>query len=244
MKLKLFIFSLFSVIWLQSSFAQNNMKSTQTKAVFESDFALNYLQYLPENYSADNPEKYPMILFLHGSGERGNNLEKVKAWGPPKIADEKGLPFVVISPQCPEGIWWNAILESLRQLLDNRIENLNVDTSRIYITGLSMGGFGTFAMAQMYPDYFAAMAPICGGGTPLLSKFSQSIPAWVFHGEADPVVPLSSSVAMVEAMKLMGNEVKFTVYEGVGHAAWIPAYNESGIFDWLLQHKKTRAQNN
>ena len=122
--------------------------------------------------------------------------------------------------------------------MDDRIENLNVDTSRVYITGLSMGGFGTFSMAQMYPDYFAAMAPVCGGGTPLLSRFSKGVPAWVFHGEADPVVPLSSSVEMVEAMKTMGNPVKFTVYEGVGHDSWIPAYNESGLFEWLLEHKK------
>ncbi|MBI9066789.1 MAG: dienelactone hydrolase family protein [Salinivirgaceae bacterium] len=214
------------------------MAGSQVSKTISSEFKLDYLLYLPENYNESDTTGFPLILFLHGSGERGNDIQKVKQWGPPKIAEKKGLPFIVISPQCPEGEWWTSQLFQLKTLLDRTIGSLNIDTTRIYLTGLSMGGFGTFAMAQIYPDYFAAIAPICGGGTPSLLKFSKNIPAWVFHGEIDPVVPLSSSQMMVDAMNANGAEVKFTIYKGVDHFSWIPAYNESELFEWFLSHKK------
>jgi len=116
---------------------------------------------------------------------------------------------------------------------------LNVDTSRIYLTGLSMGGYGAFTMAQVYPDYFAAVAPVCGGGIPSMAKFVKPLPTWVFHGADDPVVPLSAAQLMVEALQAEKGEVKFTVYPGVGHDAWIPAYNDTTLYSWLLSHHKT-----
>lgn len=211
---------------------------SQFKQQLSTDFKLQYLVYLPKNYLPNSTEKLPMILFLHGSGERGDNIELVKAWGPPRIAEEKGLPFIVVSPQCPNGIWWNSILLPLKELLDHMIQQYPVDTSRIYLTGMSMGGFGTFAMAQAYPEYFAAIAPVCGGGSPGMVKFIKNVPTWVFHGEEDDIVMPINSFLMVDALKAAGAEVKFTLYQGVNHSSWIPAYNESGVFDWFLEHTK------
>jgi predicted peptidase len=204
----------------------------------ESTLELQYLLQLPANYAADTPGGYPLILFLHGSGERGDSLPLVKAWGPPRIASEKGLPFIVISPQCPANEWWTSLLYPLSQLLDQAIETYNIDTNRIYLTGLSMGGFGTFALAQMYPHYFAAIAPICGGGTPGLADFSMKLPTWIFHGEVDEVVPVENSELMFKALQEAGADVKLTVFPGVNHDSWIPAYNNSGLFEWFLEHRK------
>lgn len=212
---------------------------TQNEASFSKNEGLNYLIYLPENYSYDEDNDFPLLLFLHGMGERGDSLDMVKTWGPPKIAEERGLPFIVVSPQCPITEQWISVLSPLKGLLDEVINEYNVDTNRVYLTGLSMGGFGTFAFSQMHPEYFAAIAPVCGGGTPSLAGFAKSLPTWVFHGDDDPVVPLESSQIMVDALKEHGAEVKFTIYPGVGHLSWVPAYNESGLFEWFLQHKKT-----
>lgn len=210
----------------------------QVEMSIDFETSLDYLLYLPEKYTCNKEESLPLILFLHGAGERGDSLSLVKTWGPPKIAEEKGLPFIVVSPQCPEQEYWPSLVRPLRKLLDQIINDYNVDTNRIYLTGLSMGGYGTFALSQAYPDYFAAIAPVCGGGTPSLVKFSKVIPTWVFHGSEDKVVPLEASQIMVDAIKANGGDVKFTIYEGVDHFSWIPAYNESGLFDWFLNHTK------
>lgn len=234
---------LFFVIGFASSCSQKikldvQKPGTQLNYSFKSDLNLNYLLYLPKDYSAERKQGFPTILFLHGSGERGDSIDLVKSWGPPKIAEETGLPFIVISPQCPIDEYWTSMLYPLKGLIDNAIETYNIDTNQIYLTGLSMGGYGTFAFSQMYPEYFAAIAPICGGGTPSLTKYSKAIPTWVFHGEIDPVVPLQSSQLMVDALKEANTEVKFTIIEGVGHDSWIKAYNETNLFDWFLEHKK------
>lgn len=212
--------------------------NTQQKYTANFDLDLNYLLYLPNNYNEDNTEGFPTILFLHGAGERGDSLELVKKWGPPKIAEEKGLPFIIISPQCPKNEYWTTMGHSTKLLLDNIIANYNVDTNRIYLTGLSMGGYGTFTISQIYPEYFAAIAPVCGGGIPSLARKSKDLPTWVFHGDQDKVVPLESSIIMVDELKKLDANVKFTIFEGVDHFSWIPAYNETNIFDWFLEHKK------
>jgi predicted peptidase len=213
------------------------VNSEQTQRI-KSFVELQYLLQLPADYNNDSSPGYPLILFLHGSGERGDSLPLVKAWGPPKIAAEKGLPFIVISPQCPANEWWTSLLYPLSEILDEAIATYPIDTNRIYLTGLSMGGFGTFALAQMYPHYFAAIAPVCGGGTPGLAKFSMSLPTWIFHGEVDEVVPVENSELMYKALQEVGADVKLTVFPGVNHDSWIPAYNNSGLFEWFLEHQK------
>src|SRR5690606_20652308 len=173
---------------------------------------LHHLLYLPPEYDPAGNERWPLLLFLHGAGERGQDLEKLKAHGPPKlIASGRHLPFVVVSPQCagyPDG-WWDP--RALSALLDDVIARFLIDEERIYVTGMSMGGFGTWALACAYPERFAAAVPICVGGHPKRVSAMRGIPTWVFHGEADPIVPLWRSSELVDALRLAGGNVRFTV---------------------------------
>ncbi len=131
----------------------------------------NYLLYLPADYGKDAKKKWPLIMFLHGAGERGNNLEVVKKHGPPKmIAQGKSFDFIVVSPQCPNDLWWPEQTDVLITLLDEIEAKYRVDTDRVYLTGLSMGGFGTWTLAAKYPNRFAAIAPICGGSEAILRR--------------------------------------------------------------------------
>jgi predicted peptidase len=198
---------------------------------------ISYLISTPKDYS-DAGKASPLLLFLHGAGERGTDLNKVKAWGPPKIIENGGdLPFIVVSPQCPKGEFWNSFL--LKGLLDEVIEKYNVDKSRIYLTGLSMGGYGSFALAMAYPDYFAAVAPVCGGGNTSMAFRMKDIPTWVFHGKLDKSVPYERSVEMVDALKELGANPLFTTLDKGSHVdAWVYAYNEAGLWEWFVKHKK------
>jgi len=198
---------------------------------------LNYLLYLPPDY--DSKDKWPLLLFLHGAGERGNDLRLVKKHGPPKLIEQgKDFPFVIVSPQCPKGRWWEPF--ELTALLDYIVANYKIDQQRIYVTGLSMGGFGTWSLAAYTPDRFAAIAPICGGGEPLWALRLRQLPVWAFHGAKDKVVPPSRSKEMVEALKAVGAEVRFTLYPNAGHDAWTATYNNPKLYEWLLSHKRKR----
>jgi len=200
---------------------------------------LGYLTFLPKTYSAKG-EPVPLIVFLHGSGERGSDLNKVKAWGPPALADkDPAFPFMVVSPQAPSGEWWHANL--LKAMLDEVLATYNVDRSRVYLTGISMGGYGAWDLAINYPGYFAAIAPICGGGNALRIGQLKSVPAWVFHGTRDKSVPERESASMVAALKAAGGDVKYTVLPEAGHVdAWLHAYGDAGLFDWFLAHRKAK----
>ncbi len=193
---------------------------------------LEYLLYLPKEY--DKKAAWPLMLFLHGAGERGDNLDLVKKHGPPKLVEEgKSFPFVLISPQCPADRWWNPV--ALTALLDEIVEKYKIDKSRIYVTGLSMGGFGTWSLQAHTPKRFAAIVPICGGGEAIAARHLPHVPTWVFHGAKDPVVPLARSEAMVDALKQAGGNVKFTVYPNAGHDAWTETYANPKLYDWLLE---------
>jgi predicted peptidase len=197
---------------------------------------LDYLLYLPPGY--DKEEKaWPLVLFLHGAGESGQDLNKVKVHGPPKLVEHgKEFPFIVVSPQAPR-MGWDA--QTLNALLDDVVATHKVDKDRIYVTGLSMGGFGTWALAAAYPDRFAALVPICGGGNTTDAKKLKNIPIWVFHGAKDNVVPPGRSENMVKALKDAGAEhVKFTLYPNANHDSWTETYNNAEMWDWLLQQKR------
>lgn len=207
---------------------------------------LDYLLFLPEGYSSDATNKWPLMLFLHGAGERGTNLDLVTVHGPPKIVKaKKDFPFVLVSPQCPaERIWRD---EELLALLDKVSAERNIDTNRIYLTGLSMGGYGSWSLGTKYPERFAAIAPICGGGEqlPLLLPSAQmkaalkSLGIWAFHGGKDAVVPLEESQRMTNAAVRAGcTDVKLTVYPEAGHDSWTQAYNEPDIWAWFLAHQR------
>lgn len=197
---------------------------------------MDYLLFLPQGY--EQRESWPLLLFLHGAGERGSDLELVKKHGPPKIvADKKDFPFILVSPQCPANRWWEPF--ELNALLDDIVAEHKVDSDRIYVTGLSMGGFGTWALAARAPDRFAAIVPICGGGEASWARRIRDLPVWVFHGGKDPVVPLASSERMVEALKEREGNVRFTVYPEAGHDSWTEAYNDPQLYEWLLAQKRS-----
>jgi predicted peptidase len=210
---------------------------TQTAARLDADvnIELGYLIYLPKDY--DQQEQWPLLLFLHGAGERGDNLDMVKVHGPPKlVAAGQDMPFIVVSPQCPAGRWWEPV--ELTALLDEVSAKHKVDPDRIYVTGLSMGGFGTWQLASHIPDRLAAIAPICGGGEPLQTRGYSHLPVWAFHGAKDEVVPLSRSEVMIEALKGNGADPKFTVYPEAGHDSWTETYDNPELYEWFLSHER------
>lgn len=207
----------------------------------------NYLLYLPSDYSPTSKKRWPLMLFLHGAGERGTNLTKVAAHGPPKLVAQgkKDLPFIIVSPQCPTGDRWKP--EVLTALLDDVIAKYRADTNRLYLTGLSMGGYGTWALAAEHPERFAAIAPICGGGDtiPILLAGTKkkaalkSLGVWAFHGAKDPVVKLEESEKMVNAFKQIGApDVRLTVYPDAGHDSWTETYDDPRLYEWFLGHRR------
>jgi len=199
----------------------------------------SYLLFLPEAYG-EQEKAWPLMLFLHGAGERGNNLQLVKKHGPPKIAEkEKDFPFIVVSPQCPKEQWWDDNLDVLIHLLDDIVARYAVDEERIYLTGLSMGGYGTWDLASRYPDRFAAIAPVCGGGTLPMAYGLTEIPIWAFHGAKDSVVPVEESEQMVELVNRRGGNAKLTVYPEAGHDSWTETYDNQEFYDWLLEHRRS-----
>lgn len=221
---------------------------SQTKHVFKKvirkQILLKYLLYLPKDYNARSNVQWPMLLFLHGMGERGDNLELVKKHGIAKIVEERmDFPFVVISPQCRSGSTWGMELDTLYELVKGAIETYNVDEKRVYLTGLSMGGYGAWLLAEAYPHLFAAVVPICGGttlniGFPERIGVLKDIPIWVFHGAKDRVVPLENSRQLVDVLKKHNGNVKFTVYPNAGHDSWTKTYKNPRLYKWLLKQKR------
>ncbi|MEM2088961.1 MAG: prolyl oligopeptidase family serine peptidase [Thermoproteota archaeon] len=220
---------------------------SQTAHVFEEEVvkkvSIKYLLYLPEDYSEKPDVKWPTILFLNGMGERGDNLELVKKHGIPKIVEEKkGFPFIAISPQCPPFTIWTAMIDELHDLLIDALHRYNIDETRIYLTGLSMGGFGAWHLAAAYPDLFAAVVPICGGmildeGFQKRIKALKDTPIWIFHGAKDKLVPVENSKKLYRVLKKIGGNVKLTVYPKLGHDSWTITYDNPRLYSWLLKQK-------
>jgi predicted peptidase len=229
-----------------------NQKAVTAEITYTRKVKMDYLLFTPKGYDADKNKKWPLMIFLHGAGERGTNVAKVSAHGPPKIVKERDdLPFVVVSPQCPSGEVWQP--EAIIGLMDEALKKYRVDSARVYLTGLSMGGFGSWALAAKYPERFAAVAPICGGGdiiNVLLAQRSKeaalkSLPIWAFHGAKDPVVKLEESERMVEAFKRAGNQtVKLTVYPEAQHDSWTESYKNEELYNWFLQHSRPQKAKN
>jgi len=194
-----------------------------------------FLLYLPTSYGRSGLS--PLVLFLHGSGERGNDLDLIRRHGPPRIVDEGGhFPFILLCPQCPKGRTWSAA--RLGMLLDQVADAWRVDLDQIYVTGLSMGGYGTWRLALRFPNRFAAIAPICGGGSTRLAHRLKDLPAWAFHGALDEHVPLIETENMVRAVEQHGGHVRFTIYPEAGHDAWTKTYRNPELYLWLLDHRR------
>lgn len=205
---------------------------------------LSYLTYLPQNYKEDSSEKYPLLLFLHGMGQIGANLDDLYDTGLPNLFREgKEIPFITIMPQCPPGSFWTEETDSIKALVDHIVASLPIDESRIYITGLSMGGFGTYDMLIRYPEIFAAGIPICGGLGSLYAKVNlhnlKDIPLWIFHGDNDSVVSVNESLNIIHALQLKNSEnLNYTIYPGVDHDSWTRTYKNDAIYNFLLRHQK------
>jgi predicted peptidase len=230
-------------VWAQDTASAGQQKPLALEKSVTKVLKAGYLLYLPKDYGKEPDKKWPVMVFLHGSGESGADLEKVKVHGPPKlIAQGKDLPFIVVSPQAPVFPRRGWDVETLNALLDDVLAKHSADTDRVYLTGLSMGGYGTWAWATANPERFAAIAPICGGGQARQgARALKNMPIWVFHGAKDTTVPLQESQDMIDALKKAGAaEVKFTVYPEAGHDSWTVTYDNPELFTWLLAHTRKK----
>ena len=212
--------------------------ATQFRGRIVKDFRVRYLLHLPKGYRRGGAKRWPMILFLHGAGERGDNVKVVATHGPPKlVAAGRPLPFVVVSPQCAEDDWWSN--DVLTALLDRVTATCDVDAARVYLTGLSMGGRGTWMLATECPDRFAAIAPICGWGEPFAAFRLKDMPTWIFHGGKDSVVPPGKSREMYRALRAVGNrDVRLTIYPKADHDSWTATYENPELYEWMLAHRR------
>jgi pimeloyl-ACP methyl ester carboxylesterase len=196
---------------------------------------LDYLVYPPRGYHRSS-RRWPLILTLHGRGEAGNDLEILRRQGLCRVTEARGgVSFIVVAPQSPDWTW---SVEALALVLDEVIRRYRVDTGRIYLAGNSMGGNGTWELAARHPERFAAIIPICGRGDPAWAARLRDVPTWAFHGAEDRIVPPSVSEQMVAAVKEAGGDARLTLYPGVGHDAWTPAYSDPELYRWLLQHRR------
>lgn len=206
------------------------------------------LLYVPADYS-DEGQAWPLVLFLHGYGECGDGspeqLSRVAIHGPAsQAAAGRALPFVLATPQCPKPTERREVVvawkpEVLLPLLDQLEAELNIDTSRVYVTGLSMGGYGTWRLAAAAPERFAAAVPICGGGDPAtMAEPLAKLPVWAFHGGKDNTVPPERSQEMVEAIRVAGGAPRLTIYPEAGHNSWSATYDNPMFYDWLLGNRK------
>jgi predicted peptidase len=206
---------------------------------------LKYWLFLPKGYAAKETKRWPLLVFLHGMRERGDNLELVKKHGPAKTVEQQpDFPFILVSPQCPADRWWP--VDAVSALIDEVMEKHAVDAKRVYLTGLSMG-FATWELGLKTPERFAAIAPICGGGNPFppfgfapkRAEALKSMGIWAFHGGKDPVVKLAESERMVQAMKIYGcSDVELTLYPEAGHDSWTETYNNPKLYEWFLKHTR------
>jgi len=201
--------------------------------------AMHYLAYTPHGY--EDGHNCPLLLFLHGSGEKGNNIAIVERQAIPKeLKHGRSLPFIILIPQCPHNQRWSNqnVRDFLCDLVDHWIETRNVDAKRIYATGISMGGYGTWFLAIQHPNKFAAIAPFCGGGDHLQVEKIKHLPVWAFHNRYDPVVPFTETTEdMVNHLKKAGNEnVTVSIKESSDHDCWSEVYSRDELFDWFLRH--------
>jgi predicted peptidase len=253
MKCLLLFASLFIFFSMDQVIAQSERFSFN-KFISDKGDTLNYRFLFPDNSPL---RKYPLVIFLHGSGERGNDNESQLKWGALNFATDHVMsahPSFVIAPQCPKNMVWanfkdkkhdmrllptpSKPMELVMLLIQDLLKKYPIDTNRIYITGLSLGGFGTFDAIQRHPHVFAAAVPVCGGGDTSRAASISHIPIWLFHGSEDPTVDPKFSTDMVSALTKAGGNPGLTLYPGVGHFSWVEAYSDPLMMEWLFkQHK-------
>lgn len=209
------------------------------KGVFISEnrkMELGYYVSLPEDYS--EKRQYPMIIFLHGAGERGNGKGEL-IWITREgicryLSEGKKYPAIILCPQCPSRLVWNNLVFELKELIDRIALQYHADPHRISITGISMGGYGTWEMGMTYSNFFSALAPVCGGGFSWRCENLKNMPVWAFHGDADLDVPCRNSIEMVDSLNAKGGNARLTIFRGVDHHSWDAAYLETDVIQWLM----------
>ncbi|HDP77814.1 MAG TPA: phospholipase [Mesotoga infera] len=220
------------------------MELHSSRIAYSLNRRLDYLLSLPLQYTSEEAD-WPLILFLHGAGERGDNLQLLRKHGIPRIVSEMAdFPFITISPQCPENDWWLNRLQDLKFLLDTVVKQYRVDSSKMYLTGLSMGGFGTWHMAVEYPDLFAAIAPVCGGGLGILGFPERvleikDLPIWAFHGGKDNIVSAEESRILIRTLKDAGGNPMLKIYPEAGHDSWTETYSDPELYEWFMSKRKS-----
>jgi predicted peptidase len=203
----------------------------------EREVTLRHLLYLPADYDTAKDTQWPLVLFLHGSGERGDNIERVKIHGPPKlVASGKQFPFILCSPQCPANSRWNA--DELNQLVESLAGEYRIDRQRLYVTGLSMGGAGTWSLIASQPEKFAAAMPLCGrGDLEAIDKLAKT-PTWVLVGGKDRPDTVQNCQDMANALTKAGGKGRLTLYFELPHDCWTITYNNPETYDWLLAQRR------
>ena len=199
--------------------------------VFEG---IKYIVKYPEGF--DKSKKYPALMFLHGTGARDDTTERIVNHVFFKITNPMNLPFVIFAPLCVTKTLWLDCWERLEKFAEFISETDFIDADRFYLTGASMGGYGTWSLAMCKPHLFAAIAPVCGGGMCFHAMHLKNVPVWAFHGTQDPVVSVTESINLVERVNKHGGNAKLTLYEGAGHDAWTPAYKTKELYEWMLSH--------
>lgn len=246
------------LVLIDSGFAGKQEKNVEART-YESpkDDTMPYRILIPDNY--DPNKEYPLVLCLHGAGGRGtdNNSRGTEAW---KVLSSKEVreryPAFILTPQCPQGERWVDVkwkkgsysidkvstsreMELVVEILDSVVKEFSVDPSRVYVTGQSMGGYGTWDIVLRNPDSFAAAIPVCGAGDPSQADEIADLPVWAFHGAEDPTVPPSGSREMIEAIREAGGDPRYTEYPGVKHVgSWVRAWKEDEIVPWLFKQKR------
>ncbi len=225
---RIICFILFIILTSINSYAQ----SVKVKASYK------YLLYLPKNYSKQK-EKFPLVIYLHGGSQRGNDLNKLKTYGLPGLVDKgHNYKFIIASPQCPENKTWTTE-NWFDYLYQDLLMKYNIDTNRIYVTGISIGGFGTYEVAMDNPDKFAALVALCGGCNDSTKIcLLKNIPVWAFHGTADSLISINETETVVRQLKKCNGNIKFTRLQNKGHALQY-LYEDETIYKWMLQQKKT-----
>lgn len=232
------IIAVFIVLFGLNIYVGFKDESLPEEIVYATDYdGYPYLLYKPIEYDTNPYKKWPVIIYLHGASLRGNDTSLLKRYGLPDLIDRgEQFDFIIASPQCPPGKtwinddWFPPFYENIKQ-------NYRIDTARMYLTGMSMGGFGTWYLGAEYNQYFAAIVPLCGGGDPKDAPKFKDVAVWAIHGTDDEVVPVSRSQEMVDALKSEHQQVKFTWLKGEGHAIQ-DFYEEKKLYRWFLRHEK------
>ncbi|MBI1279124.1 MAG: prolyl oligopeptidase family serine peptidase [Anaerolineaceae bacterium] len=221
------------------------MTQTAHELQLSDGTSMPYLLYTPDAYEADPTRIWPFILFLHGSGERGHDVDIVRLHGLPRLVEtQPDFPCIVLSPQCPLDVRWPSQSEKVMTLLDTVLKGLRVDPSRLYLTGLSMGGEGSWYIGALHPDRFAAVLPICGRMPPQTEGFPEKVstlkdvPVWVFHGAKDDRAPVEHSKTLAKVLEDCGGNIQLTIFPDGDHFIWDQVYEAEATWDWLLGQRK------